>query len=172
MSTIYTLPAEVEQALELYYSSFDPDTGEQTASDEEVAARQAALDELMNRANENLEWYCADIANRNARLAGLKTEIERLTKLAKSEQRRAESGEALVDRAFSRIYQGKPVAFGNFTLSYRKSEGVRIDDEKRLPESYLRVKTDVDKAAIRADLKAGKEIPGASLETRQNLSIR
>ncbi len=169
---LYTLPYEFQQALDAYYACFDLDTGEQLETDEIVAERQTALDDLVYRANETLEHLCAEIANRKASEDAYQAERDRLDRKAKSEARNIERLKVLVDTAFSKLYQGKPVHFGNFTLSYRKSEGVRIDDEHRIPDDYRRVKTEIDKASIKDALKRGDDIPGASLETRRNLSIR
>lgn len=41
--------------------------------------------------------------------------------------------------------------------------GVSIYNEDRLPEEFIRTKTEPDKAAIRAALKEGRDIPGAQL---------
>jgi uncharacterized small protein (DUF1192 family) len=54
-----------------------------------------------------------------------------------------------------------------FTASLRKgSERVVIDDELIIPDEYAQVEvvTKIDKNAIKRDLKAGKEIPGARIE--------
>lgn len=50
---------------------------------------------------------------------------------------------------------------------------VVIEDEEQIPEEYLVITTRPDKAKILSDLKAGKEIPGASLGTsKPSLRIR
>lgn len=41
--------------------------------------------------------------------------------------------------------------------------GVSIYNEDQLPEEFIRTKTEPDKAAIRAALKEGQDIPGAQL---------
>jgi len=54
-----------------------------------------------------------------------------------------------------------------FTASLRKgSERVVIDDELVIPDEYAQIEvvTKIDKNAIKRDLKAGKEIPGARIE--------
>ena len=66
------------------------------------------------------------------------------------------------------------------TLSFRKSKGVRIDDEESFilwaeeagQGRFLNVKTTVNKTAIRDALKAGDELPGAVIEERQSLQIK
>lgn len=61
-----------------------------------------------------------------------------------------------------------------FTITLAKGrESVVVDDESKLPDELMRVKTDVspNKAAIAEKLKAGEEVEGARLERGQS-SIR
>lgn len=61
-----------------------------------------------------------------------------------------------------------------FTITCAKGrESVVVDDELKLPDELMRVKTEIspDKAAIAAKLKAGEDVPGARLERGQS-SIR
>jgi hypothetical protein len=62
------------------------------------------------------------------------------------------------------------------TLSVRASDAVVIVDEAAIPACYIveEVVTTrrVDKAAIKKALKAGREVPGADLEYRDNLVRR
>jgi len=70
---------------------------------------------------------------------------------------------------------GHPIQAGTYRVGTRSSTATVIDDEKLLPTAYLRVipeSTAPDKTAIGKALKAGEVIPGASLETRQNLAIK
>jgi len=64
--SIYTLPKEIEQALERYYSCFDEDTGEMIVEDEVFEKIQAELFELQNKKEELLEWYLKDRLNKKA----------------------------------------------------------------------------------------------------------
>lgn len=48
-------------------------------------------------------------------------------------------------------------------LAVRKSESVEVDDPEALPPAFVRTKTEPDKAAIKAALKAGDKVPGARL---------
>lgn len=176
MSNIYSIPNEVEEALGEYYGCFDPETGELIATDEQMQSAEAKLANLQNRADDILKWYLEDRANRKAESVAIGSEVERLQKRLNAESRRIERADNLVERMFVRIYEGRPVTIGTFTLSYRKSEAVRIDDESRIPEEYLRIpeppKPSPDKTKIKESLKNGGEIPGASMETRQNLQIK
>ena len=61
-----------------------------------------------------------------------------------------------------------------FTITCAKGrESVVVDDESKLPDELMRVKTEIspDKTAIAAKLKAGDDVPGARLERGQS-SIR
>jgi hypothetical protein len=66
----------------------------------------------------------------------------------------------------------RKLAGEDFTGYLKTSEAVLIEDESRLPDEAWRVKREVDRAAIRDALKAGKTIPGASLEARESAYIK
>lgn len=59
-------------------------------------------------------------------------------------------------------------------LSFRKSEVVEIDDEDLIPLGLKTIKTEASpsKTAIKEAFKAGMNVPGARLVTKQNLQIR
>ena len=66
-------------------------------------------------------------------------------------------------------------------ISFRKSESVEIEDEERVityaqkngRDDLLSYKAPtVNKSAIKAVIKTGKEIPGAVLVEKQNIQIR
>ena len=51
------------------------------------------------------------------------------------------------------------------TLSRRPgSLSVSIDDERLIPSQLTKTKVEPDKAAIKAQLQAGEDVPGASLQ--------
>jgi len=173
--SIYTLPQEVEQSLDLFYSCFDENTGELIVDQSIMEERQKALDELQNQTNEVTEWYLKDRANKLAYIAGIESEIERLSKVVSQEKKKVSRSENLLERIFARLYEGKAMVIGSFKLSYRASEAVVIDNEQGLPKEFLRVVPETiapDKIAIKTALKEGKVVPWASLETRQNFSIK
>ena len=59
-------------------------------------------------------------------------------------------------------------------LSFRKSESVDVYDPVLLPAEFTKTKTTVtpDKTAIKAAIKAGKDVAGATLEIKKNLQIK
>lgn len=60
------------------------------------------------------------------------------------------------------------------SISFRQSEQTVIDNEEELPEEYITVKTTYapNKTAIKTAIKAGKDVPGAHIETVKNLQIK
>ncbi len=60
-------------------------------------------------------------------------------------------------------------------LNFRKSQSVVIDGEDMIPNEYMRLPVTPppapDKTAIARALKAGESVPGAHLQTNQNLQI-
>jgi hypothetical protein len=61
-------------------------------------------------------------------------------------------------------------------LSWRKSEAVEVEDLTRVPARYMIAppppESKPDKAAIKAAIKRGEEVPGARIEVRRNLQIK
>lgn len=59
-------------------------------------------------------------------------------------------------------------------LSFRKSEAVEITDEASIPSEFYDVKTvsTISKSRIKEIIKAGEEVPGATLIKRQNLQVK
>ena len=59
------------------------------------------------------------------------------------------------------------------SISYRKSDSVDISANATVPEEFLKyAEPTPDKIGLKAALKAGKEFPGISLKTSQNIQIK
>ncbi|MBQ1576313.1 MAG: siphovirus Gp157 family protein, partial [Oscillospiraceae bacterium] len=60
------------------------------------------------------------------------------------------------------------------SLSFRASESVMETDAQLIPAAYWRetVKREIDKAKIKAAIKAGEVVPGAEIVKKQNLQIK
>ncbi len=131
---------------------------------------------LRTKAMISTKWYLEDRANRKARVDMLKSEIERITKLINSEEKKIGRAENLVSRLFERVYEGKPINVGTFVVSYRKSDAVIIEDEARIPPEFMKTPEPPapkpDKTAIKEAIKGGAVVPWASVETRNNLQIK
>ncbi len=145
-------------------------------SQEEMNQCQATLEELKNKGDDTLHWYLQDRANRIARQDMIDNEIQRLTAQSYHEEKKITQISNLIETFFARIYNEKPVNIGTFTLSYRKSEAVKIDDQSKIPFEYIRTPEppapQPDKTAIKEALKAGQLVPWATIEVRKNLQIK
>lgn len=172
--SIYTLPQEVEIAMTAYYECFD-EMWELIVDESIMLGYQKNLDELANKTQETTEWYLKDRANKLAYIAWVESEIDRLSKIVSSEKRKVARSENLIERIFSRLYEGKPLVIGTFKLSYRASQAVIIENEAGLPKEFLRVVPETvapDKKAIKEAIESGIKVPGASIESRQNFQIK
>lgn len=129
-----------------------------------------AYEELQAVLSCGIETLCKIRANKQARIESLKAEINRLTERKKQEEKRIESLEKFIKSLFDKTGKEKLDA-GTFSLSYRKSTQVKVDDDF-YNKDYMRVKEEVDKAKIKADLLAGAEIAGACLVENKNLQVR
>lgn len=154
--SIHTLPQEVTEAIEKYYSLFDSDTGELLGTTEQLEQAEKSLKELENKSNEAMEWMLKVRTNEQSIISSIDAEIERLGALKNSLARKVEKMENLIERNFERIYGGEPMLIGNYKLSFRASEAVNITDEDKIPEELKKIKTtvSVDKTEIKKRLKA------------------
>lgn len=100
-------------------------------------------------------------------------EIKRLEVLKKSYERKADSLKNYLSYCLIRMGEKKmdtPIA----KLSLRKSDSVVIDSEDRIPEKFIAtsIVKKVDKIAIKEAIKAGEDVGGVHIETKQNLIIK
>lgn len=172
---LYEIPQEYEQLIELYYRSFDDETGELLTTEEELEEIQNSIKELENRANEWLEYLVKKYTQETADNDALKNEIERLQNRQKSQEKKAENLKNFIERFYFRANGGKneKANIGNFTLSYRKSESVKIIDEAKIPKEFIEeeIKTKVNKIELKKALKLG-QVAGAEIEEKQNFNIK
>lgn len=112
------------------------------------------------------------IRNKQADVEAYKSEADRLT----DKKRRAEAAvdglKALLLR-YMQITEQKSVKTSLFTASKGVSKSADITDETALPAEYLIPQPPkVDKKAILAALKEGKQITGAELKESEHVTIK
>lgn len=129
-----------------------------------------AYQDLQSVLSCGIETLCKIRANKQARIESLKAEINRLTEKKRLEEKKVERYERFISGLFDKTGKEKLDA-GTFTLSYRKSTQVKVNDDF-YNKDYMRVKEEIDKAKIKADLLAGAEIAGACLVENKNLQVR
>lgn len=146
----------------------DAETGE-IIDIEALAALQMERDQKI----ENVAcWYKNEVGDAEK----IDAEIKSLTARRDSAKKRAESlKKYLSDALFGAAWESPKAK-----ISYRKSTGVQIEDEQKFIEwavdnrENLIVYKDptISKKAVGDALKSGEEIPGATLYTANNISIR
>jgi len=157
------------------------------ASEYRDAARQLAdLDLDPQTVSDTLESMSGELEVKAQAVAHMVRSIEAdaaaITQWAKDAQERARSVQARADRL--REYLSTNLAAAGIqrvegpgiTLSWRKSSAVIIDEPGLIPAEYMRQPEPPppapDKKAIGAKLAQGHDVPGAHIETRNNLQIR
>lgn len=105
--------------------------------------------------------------------AGLDAEIKRVMELKQAHDRKIASADKQIDYLL-KLFKIEKMQTEINELSYRKSEAVILTDEEAIPSEYKKEKLtiSVDKTEIKKAIKAGTEVPGAIIETRQNLQIK
>jgi seryl-tRNA synthetase len=161
---LYEINAEIESAIEAMMANADPETGE---------VRQEDLDklgELQIARGEKLEAIGCVIKNKKAEAKAIKEEADALTKRKKSIEREVDGLEKYV----SMMLKGEPFESAKVKFSFRESEQVIIEDDKKLARSWFRkvIKFEPNKEAIKEAIKAGKKVRFAHIEKKQNLQTK
>jgi hypothetical protein len=128
------------------------------------------LDAIGDHINDKIENSCKLIQAFEQRASIVTEEIERLKGLKKSLENRAVG----IKNWLTYCLGGENTETELYRLQFRKSEAVEIVDESAIPPQYLREKVTVTPAKdeIKADLKAGATIPGATLKKNISLTIK
>lgn len=146
-------------------------------SPEEVEDLKAYAQELVAKSQSEakpfIEWRLKQRQDSMIFSAGLDAEIKRLMELKQAHDRKVASADKQIDYLLKLFKIDKMQTEIN-ELSYRKSEAVVFTDEEAIPAEYKKEKISisVDKTEIKKALKAWTEVPGAMIETRQNLQIK
>jgi len=169
---IYELEQNITEALNNYYKCFDED-GELIVTPQEYDEINKGLVELQNKKWELIDYFLKDRVNKKAENDWLQAEIERLQARIKRNNNKVWFIENYIDYNYKSEYN-KPVNVWNFTISYRKSEAVKILDENLIDFKYKKEKLSIsiDKTEIKKDLKAWKIVDGAEIENKLNLNIK
>lgn len=117
------------------------------------------------------EDYAISMAQFEAMEKTAEEEIKRLQAIAKRSKNARERMKTAISTAMETFGIDR-LDVGTHRLSFRKSEAVVISDTNAIPADYIIVETKLNKTQIKADLKAGKPVAGAMLESRRNLQIR
>ena len=153
MATLYEINEQIAGLV-------DPETGE------------IADFEAFEKLNLDLDTKIKNIA---LWIVNLRSDAEQLEEQEKkfrdrktAAKNKAESLKNLLDSFLS----GEKRSYPEVVISYRKSEQVTVDDDAKLDDRFLRIKTEIDKTALKDALKHGESIEGARLEVKNNIQIK
>ena len=141
-------------------SCWDEETGE-ILDVQRFDALQLALED-------KLEGIGCYIKNLEAEAAALKAEEQAFA----ARRKRAENKAASLKNYLSGYLQGCPFETLRVKVSFRKSESLDISESAVIPEEYLKYSVDVNKADLKAAVKAGLELDGVQLVQKNNIQIK
>ena len=153
---------DINKAILEFDFEIDEETGE-ILNAEELDALQMARDEKI----ENVGLW---IKNLQAEAEAVKKEKDAMADRQKRLEKKAESLKNYLTYAL----RGEKFSTPRISMTFRRSESVLIPDEALLDDRFVNITLvkKPDKKLIKDTLKAGKEVPGAELVTKQNLQIK
>jgi len=165
MRKLYEIDEDIAKLIEIDADRYvDGETGE-------IVSREA-FEALQVEREKKIEGVALGYKNEKAEAEAIKAEIDRLTERQKYHQKRAEGYKQFLDW----VLAGAKFETAKCAIKFTKSQAVELADDLdiyKLPEEYLRYKEpEVNKAALKADLKAGKKVDGVTLVTRENINIK
>lgn len=118
-----------------------------------------------------VEEYIKMIRNAEANASKLKEEADKLRNKADSESRKAEFHKKLIIGCLDAL-QEKKLDAGIFKVTMCMSKSADVTDISLISETYLEPQPPkVNKKALLADLKAGREISGAKIKESPYIRI-
>lgn len=103
----------------------------------------------------------------------LKTEIKRLTDIKDKKEILKELLKSRISNAMN-LFSVEKIDKNNLKLSFRKSEQLFIQEDATIPLDFINTKEveTVDKAGLKAAIKAGQEFDGIWIEENKNLQYK
>ena len=168
MGTLYELDQALKLVMDQVFEGINPETGEVT---EQIDF--TVIDQLNENRDKKLEGIGCYIKNLTAEIDAIKSEISTLSKRVSNKKRKIEHLKKYVTESLNLAGQNK-FETAKVAYSFRKSKSVNVIDLDKIPDEYVRLKTEKspDKTAIKKAIISGETIPGASIETSMNLQVR
>lgn len=153
---------DINKAILEFDYEIDEETGEILNAED--------LDALELARDEKIEGVGLWIKNLQAEAEAVKKEKDAMADRQHRLEKKAES----LKNYLAWALQGEKFSTPRIAMSWRKSESVLIPDEALLDDRFVNVTMvkKPDKKLIKDTLKAGREVPGAELVTKQNLQIK
>lgn len=137
----------------------------------ELEERLAINKEDLERKSISYGYFIKTIDND---VVNIKAEIERLQRLQKREEKRAEALRERIKDAMLK-HGVQKVSMNNLSLSFRKSKELIIEKTDHIPGTYKSYSTPtliIDKKQLKSDVDSGIEIEGVTVKEKQNLQIK
>lgn len=161
---LYDINKDIENTIEDMFINVDEKTGEVK---QEYVDR---LNELQVQKEEKLENIGCYIKNLDAEVKAMEEEAKALNKRKDVLKKKSER----LKKYVASILNGEKFESTKVVFSFRKSDEVNIVDESLIPEEYMRTTTKIEpnKDAIKKAIKEGKEVRGAFLVDKNNMSVK
>lgn len=170
---LYEINQEVEILLNKYEALFDEDWV-LIWTDEELETIQKQLEEKQNKVDELKTWALQKRANTLASINSIDLEIERLSKLKESQNKKLDNTNNFLKHLFWKL--DKPIIFDNWKIWYRKSETTVIENKDLLPSKFKIIEVkEVEKiplAEIKKAIESGEEVPWAIIQENLKFYIK
>lgn len=142
-------------------------------SEDQIKLIEERIVELLDKQENKYENILKLRANKLAQAKMLQDEIERLQKKLKPLNNTIDRLENYLDESL-RLNGIQTLEVWTFSLSYRTSESVEIENEWLLPAEFVKIKEtrSPDKIAIKKAIKDGQQVTGAKIKTNLNLQIK
>lgn len=159
---LYEIDTELKELIEAQYRYAEETEGEVSEElDEQIEAFQMAREDKIR----NIACF---VKNLRAEATAIKAEKQSLTKRQQTAENKAER---LSKYLAAFLEEGEVYSDSRCKVGWRSSSAV-VFDEALVPDEFWVTKREVSKSALKDALKKGHKVPGASIEQRQNLSIK
>jgi hypothetical protein len=159
---LYEIDAMLRQALDAADEWIDRETGEVP----EDWAR--LIEDLQMSRDAKCLSVAAYIREQEAQASAIAEEIDRLEKRLYAAKNKASQ---LKQYLATSVKVGEKLKDARVAISWRKSERTIID-EKVLPDEYWKIERSPMKSSVKIAIESGMYVPGARIETCNNISIR
>lgn len=126
------------------------------------------LEQLQMDKHEKLRNIAFVAINATADIAAYKEQEKRF----KAKRAAAEKTLAWAKETLARELDGQKMKEAEFTVSYRPSESIEIDEGADIPPEFVTMNPVINKMALKAVLKDGAVIDGCRLVQKQNIQIK
>ncbi len=174
---LYEVDMAIQEVLMKLEDVIDPDTGEILSSPDAADEVLSELEALQMEKIRILEYLAKVTLNTRAEAAAIKAEEDRLKKRRQSLEHKEERLMGIIDREC----EGEKTDLGIAVVSYRKSEKLDVTDPKAAiawlqangHDDCIKIADpEVRKDDVKKMDKAGTEVPGTVLVTKNNCSLR